>query len=88
MSAYTDPTLTPHSIVESYGRAYQKVYGRLPRVRHVSGQWYCVGDETVHRLTLLTEIERLREEARQLNPFASSPNQSMIKRLIARLRTL
>lgn len=88
MAAYSDPTLTPQSIVESYGRAYQKVYGRVPRVRHVSGQWYCVGDETVHRLTLLTEIQRLSEEAKQLNPFVHTPNRSVINRLIARLRSL
>ena len=88
MMAYGEQTLTPHHIVESYGRAYRKVHGRYPRVRHVAGQWYCVGDETVHRLTLMTEIKRLSEEARQLNPFAATPNRSVVQRLIARLRTL
>ena len=86
--AYGDQTLTPHNIVESYGRAYRKVHGRYPRVRHVGGQWYCVGDETVHRLTLVTETKRLHEEARHLNAFATNPNRSVVQRLIARLRAL
>ncbi|HLV35324.1 MAG TPA: hypothetical protein VKY59_09435 [Spirillospora sp.] len=82
-----DATLTPHLIVEGYERAYRKVYGREPRIRHIGGQWYYVAGETVHRVTLLAEIMRLREIARQESPYAP-PSRSMIQRLIARLRSI
>ena len=83
----SDPTLTPDIIVTSYERAYRQVYGHDPRIRHVGGQWYYVGDETVHRITLLTEIQRLRSQVQEQSPYAT-PNRSMIQRLIARLRTI
>ena len=82
-----DPTITPDLIVSSYESAYRKVYGRMPRVRHVGGQWYYVGGETVHRVTLLTEIIRLRDLAREQSPYAP-PSRSMVQRLISRLRNL
>ena len=82
-----DPTLTPDVIVSSYERAYRKVYGRTPRIRHVGGQWYYIGDETVHRVTLMAEIVRLRHQAREQSPYAP-PTRSMVQRLISRLRSL
>ena len=80
-----DVTLTPQQMVDDYESAYRKVHGQDPRVRHIGGQWYYVGGETIHRLALLTETARLRDIARQQNPF-SSPTRGMITRLIARLR--
>ncbi len=81
----TDPTLTPDIIVEGYERAYRRIHGREPQIRHIGGQWYYVAGETVHRITLLAEIMRLRELAHRENPY-EAPNRSMIQRLIARLR--
>jgi hypothetical protein len=82
-----DPTLTPNLIVDSYERAFRRVYGREPRVRHIGGQWYYINSETVHRVTLLAEIMRLRELAREQSPY-EPPTRSMVQRLIARLRGL
>lgn len=84
---FNDQTLTPNIIVESYESAYWKVYGRDPRVHHLGAQWYAVNGETVHRLSLMTEIGRLRDEAQRQKPFPA-PNRSMINRLISRLRNL
>lgn len=81
----TDPTLTPDIIVENYERAYRRVHGRDAQIRHIGGQWYYISGETVHRITLLAEIMRLRELARRENPY-EPPTRSMIQRLIARLR--
>jgi hypothetical protein len=80
-----DITLTPEWIVNEYEAAYRKVHGYDPRIRHIGGQWYYIGGETVHRVALLTETARLRDIVKQQNPF-SSPNRGMISRLIARLR--
>ena len=82
-----DITLTPQRIVDDYESAYHKVYGQQPRVRHIGGQWYYIGGETVHRVALLTETARLRDVAKQQNIF-SSPTRSMISRLITRLRSI
>jgi hypothetical protein len=63
MMSPDDPTLTPELIIHGYVRAYRKVYGREPRIRHIGGQWYYVGGETVHRVSLLNETLRLHQLA-------------------------
>jgi hypothetical protein len=80
-----DPTLTPELIVHAYVRAYRKVYGRDPRIRHIGGQWYYVSGETVHRVSLLNETMRLRQMVPPESSYAA-PNRGMIQRLISRLR--
>lgn len=85
MMSPDDPTLTPELIIHGYVRAYRKVYGREPRIRHIGGQWYYVGGETVHRVSLLNETLRLHQLAPQQTSYAT-PNRGMIQRLIARLR--
>ena len=85
MLSRDDPTLTPQIIVDHYIRIYHKVNGQQPSVRHVGGPWYVVNGETVHRIMLMTEIQRLHEEAHHQKTFAP-PNRSMIQRLITRLR--
>ena len=80
-----DPTLTPELIIHGYVRAYRKLYGREPRIRHIGGQWYYVGGETVHRVSLLNETLRLHQLAPQQSSYAA-PNRGMIQRLISRLR--
>lgn len=78
------PTLTPQIIIESYQRAFQQVHGHQPGVIHVGGQWYRVGGELIHRVTLLQEITRLSEIAqRQTLPRT---DKSLIQRLIFKLR--
>jgi hypothetical protein len=83
--ASDDPTLTPELIVHGYTRAYRKVYGRDPRIRHIGGQWYYVGGETVHRVSLLNETLRLHQMAPSESSYATA-NRGMIQRLISRLR--
>lgn len=80
-----DDTLTPQVIIDGYERAYERVYGRLPSAQHVGGQWYYVNGETVHRMALMAEIGRLREQAAQRKRFQPE-DRNMIQRLIARLR--
>ncbi|MAS37028.1 MAG: hypothetical protein CL610_23715 [Anaerolineaceae bacterium] len=83
--SHKDKTLTPELIINGYERAYRKVYGRDPRIRHIGGQWYYINGETVHRMTLMSEIVRLNDLAKQQSPYAK-PTRSMVQRLIARLR--
>lgn len=86
MLSRDDPTLTPKIILDHYIGAYRKVNGKQPSVRYVGGPWYVVNGETVHRIMLLTEIQRLHQEAHH-RTFAP-PNRSMIQRLITRLRNI
>lgn len=81
------PTLTPQIIIESYQRAFQQVHGHhQPGVIHVGGQWYRVGGELIHRITLLQEITRLSEIA-QRKTFPNT-DKNLIQRLIFKLRGL
>lgn len=80
-------TLTPKVLIDGYERAFARVYGRPPSIQHVGGQWYYVNGETVHRLALIAEIGRLREQA-QRAPRYQPEDRSVIQRLIARLRGL
>lgn len=79
-----DATLTPHSIVENYRRAYQQVHSREPYVNHLFAEWYQVNGETVHRVTLFGEISRLRSLAQQQR--LAKTDKSLVQRLIAKLR--
>ncbi|MEZ4671917.1 MAG: hypothetical protein R3E39_28770 [Anaerolineae bacterium] len=90
MQQYEDATtLTPHSIIDAFQRAYRQVYGRDAQVVHMFAEWYQVNGETVHRVTLFGEISRLRGLAqyqRQQHQERAVNDKSVIQRLIARLR--
>ena len=81
-----DPTLPPRYVVENYRRAYAVVNGREPFVRYMGNHWYYVNGETVHRLTLMEEIGRLRAMPSK-QPFRRT-ERSIVQRLIDRLRSL
>ncbi len=88
---YNDATLTPKHIVDSFQNAYRRVYRREAQVVHMFAEWYTVNGETVHRMTLFSEISRLnqlaRDQAAQRKPAPErSLDRSMVQRLIARLR--
>jgi hypothetical protein len=78
----SDKTLTPQDLVEGYMRSYHALHGRTPRVRHMSGYWYNVNGEIVHRSTLVQEILHLRQTAHQRKPV----ERSIVHRIIARLK--
>ncbi|MCA9913962.1 MAG: hypothetical protein H6671_07350 [Anaerolineaceae bacterium] len=80
-----DTTLSPQAIMESFYHAYRAVNKQEPRVTHMFAEWYQVNGETVHRLTLLNEISRLRGIANQQR-LASAADKSLIQRLITKLR--
>jgi hypothetical protein len=79
-------TLTPRQIVESFFRAYKLVHNREAHVTHISGDWYRVNGEIVHRITLLGEISRLHHLAQRQRLI--NADRSVVQRLIARLRGL
>ncbi|MFQ3567737.1 MAG: hypothetical protein SNJ59_12140 [Aggregatilineales bacterium] len=81
-----DPTLPPRYVVDNYRRAYRGVHGREPAVRYMGNHWYFVNGETVHRLTLIDEIARLRDLSQKTH--LSRADKSIIQRLINRLRSL
>lgn len=84
--AADDSSLPPRYVVENYRRAYLAVNGREPRVRYMGNHWYSVNGETVHRSTLMEEIERLCSLARARS--VESANKGVIHKLIARLKNL
>ncbi len=83
MSSPDDATLTPQLIINAYERAFQRINGRVPTVRHLGGQWYYVNGESVHRVALMTETKRLREMSKSQQP---ANDRGLITRLIAKLR--
>ncbi len=84
---YDGATLTSRDIIEAFQRAYKQVYGRDAQVVHMFAEWYTINGETVHRITLFSEIARLTELARvQAAQRKPTPDRSMVQRLIARLR--
>ena len=87
MVVVDDPTLPPRYVVENYRRAYSAVNARDPFVRYMGNHWYHVNGETVHRSTLIEEIARLRNQS-QRQIIGAKTETSVIKRLIARLRSL
>jgi hypothetical protein len=82
--ASEDLTLSPQIMVDSYQRAYKQVHGRTLQVRHQFGEWYYINGETVHRLTLLQEITRLRSIAHKQR--LQNTDRSLVQKLITRLR--
>jgi hypothetical protein len=80
----TEETITPQDITTSYTRSHEALYGYTPQIRHMSGYWYQVNGEIVHRSTLTAETLRLRQLVQKRN----KPETGLIHRLIARLKTL
>lgn len=85
-----DQTLTPHDIAEGYQRSYHALHGRKPKVEHLSGYWYRVNGEIVHRSTLTSEILRMKQIGRDQKQTRRRPNveRSIVHRLIAKLRAI
>ena len=83
---YDDPTLPPRYVVDTYRRAYETVHGREPAVRYMGNHWYSVNGETVHRITLMEEINRLSHLSHKQKLIRA--DKSIIQRLISRLRSL
>lgn len=79
-------TLTPQDVIDHYRRAYQQVHGQQPLVVHMFAEWYQANGETVHRVTLLHEISRLRVLAQEQR--LQQMDRNLITRLIGRLRGL
>ncbi|MEM6529029.1 MAG: hypothetical protein AAF653_12095 [Chloroflexota bacterium] len=83
-----DQTLTPKDIAEGYQRSYATIHGRTPRVQHMSGYWYEVNGEIVHRSTLTSEIVRLKQLEREQKTRKTQVERNVITRLIAKLRAI
>lgn len=81
-----DPTLPPRYVVDIYRRAYQSAHGREPAVRYMGNHWYSVNGETVHRITLMEEIARLRDLSQKEQIIRA--DKGLIHRLISRLRNI
>jgi hypothetical protein len=81
-----DASIPPRYVVENYRIAYTSAHGREPAVRYMGNHWYYVNGETVHRLTLMDEIERLR--AMPPKRQFKHTDRSLVQRLIDRLRAL
>jgi len=86
MIAYDNASLSPRALIESYSHAFNAVNGRSPRVRYMGNHWFVVNGETVHRVTLMEEIARLRDLAQRQTLHRA--DKGVIKRLIARLKNL
>lgn len=80
------PEQTAEQILEDYARTFKLVHGQYPRVGYLSNQWFRVNGETVHRLTLMNEIERLRHLAQRKH--IHSTDKGLVNRLISKLRGL
>jgi hypothetical protein len=70
-----EATLTPKHIVDAFQSAYRKVYGREAQVVHMFAEWYTVNGETVHRMTLFSEISRLNQLAREQQAIIAQKQQ-------------
>jgi hypothetical protein len=81
-----DPTLPPRHLVENYRRAYETLNKREPVIRYMGNHWYFVNGETVHRVTLIEEIARLRTLTQRQSLLQG--DKGLIHRLIDRLRNL
>ncbi len=81
-----DSVTPPRYVVENYRIAYVGAHGREPAVRYMGNHWYYVNGETVHRVTLLAEIERLR--ALPPKQQFRRTDRNIVQRLIDRLRAL
>lgn len=86
MSAVEDPSLPPRYLVEHFRKVYEKAHQREPMVRYMGNHWYYVNGETVHRTTLIEEIQRLQHLIQRQNIVKT--DQNLLKRLIAKLKSL
>jgi len=86
MSAVEDPSLPPRYLVEHFRKVYEKAHQREPMVRYMGNHWYYVNGETVHRTTLVEEIQRLQHLVQRQNIVKT--DQNLLKRLIAKLKSL
>lgn len=84
--ARLDSTFTPTLILDDFKERYYQVYGRRAAVDYVGRDWYRVNDESVHKVTLLHESERLRDLLRA--KAAPKPPAPLLVRFIERLRRL
>src|SRR5260221_3751114 len=78
---YDGATLTPKHIVDAFQRAYRQVYGREAQVVHMFAEWYTVNGETVHRMTLFSEIARLNDLAKQQAIIAKQQEEQFIQKM-------
>ena len=78
---YNDATLTPKHIVDAFQNAYRHVYGREAQVVHMFAEWYTVNGETVHRMTLFSEIARLNDHAKQQAMIAQKQQEQFIQQM-------
>jgi len=86
MLAVEDPTLPPRYLVEHFRKVYAKAHQREPMVRYMGNHWYYVNGETVHRTTLVEEIQRLQHVIQRQNIVKT--DQNLLKKLIAKLKSL
>jgi hypothetical protein len=87
MTVAIDPYLPPRYIIEDYRRAYRSANGHNPDIHYMGFHWFDVNGETVHRVTVIAEIARLRSlppRRRSANPA----DRSIIQRLIDRLKCM
>lgn len=80
----TEKTITPQDIADGYTRHHEALYGYTPKIRHMSGYWYQVNGEIVHRSTLTAETLRLK----QLVQKQQKTESGLVRRLIARLKAM
>jgi hypothetical protein len=73
-------------VVDTYRKAYVGCYKCEPAIRYVGNHWYQVNGETVHRVTLMEEIARLRSVNQKQHLLKG--DRSLINRLIDKLRRL
>ena len=76
--------VSPDSVTQGYTRSFHALHKKVPRIRHMSGDWYQVNGEIVHRSIVEAETERLKTLARKHRPLETN----IVKKLIARLRNL
>jgi hypothetical protein len=86
MIAVDDPTLPPRYVVDIYRKAYETCYKCEPIIRYIGNHWYSVNGETVHRVTLMEEIARLR--AANQKQHLKNSDRGLIQRLIDKLRRM
>jgi hypothetical protein len=81
MQNYDGATLTPKDIVDAFQRAYRQIYGREAQVVHMFAEWYTVNGETVHRMTLFSEIARLNDLVKQQAIIAQQQQEQFIQQM-------
>jgi len=80
----TSTVTSPEDLVSHYKRLFKMLHGKQPRIRHMSGDWYQVNGEIVHRGIVEAEIDHLKTLCRKHRRVETN----VVKKLIARLRNL